>query len=83
MYDIPNLHSLRCNPYKEHRRLLQLLSLLFSEPCHKLSDKRYIISSDAHYLTDIRDKEAFITLDDEPYSSALVRKRLIQWLKGG
>ena len=50
---------------------------------HKLSDKRYIISSDAHYLTDIRDKEAFITLDDEPYSSALVRKRLIQWLKGG
>ncbi len=47
-----------------------------------LSDKRYIISSDAHYLTDIRDKEAFIMLNDEPYSSALVRKRLIEWLKG-
>ena len=38
---------------------------------------RHVISSDAHYLTDIRDKDAFIELDDEPYSSALVRKNLI------
>ncbi len=49
---------------------------------YNLSDKRYIISSDAHYLTDIRDKQAFIELDDEPYSSALVRKNIIAWLKG-
>lgn len=48
-----------------------------------LENKRYVVSSDAHYLTDIRDKEAFVTLDDEPYSSALIRKKLIEWLKGG
>ncbi len=48
-----------------------------------LKDKRFVVSSDAHYLTDIRDKEAFVVLNDEPYSSALVRKNLIQWLKGG
>ena len=48
-----------------------------------LKDKRFVVSSDAHYLTDIRDKEAFVILNDEPYSSALVRKNLIQWLKGG
>lgn len=48
-----------------------------------LKDKRFVISSDAHYLTDMRDKQAFVMLDDEPYSSALVRKRLVEWLKGG
>ncbi len=40
-----------------------------------------IISSDAHYLTDMRDKEAFFELDDEPYSSALVRKKLFEKLR--
>ena len=49
---------------------------------YSLENKRHVISSDAHYLTDIRDKDAFIELDDEPYSSALVRKNLISWLKG-
>lgn len=42
---------------------------------------RFIISSDAHYLTDMRDKENFFDLDDEPYSSALVRHRLFELLK--
>ncbi len=49
---------------------------------YSLENKRHVISSDAHYLTDMRDKDAFVMLDDEPYSSALVRKRLIEWLKG-
>jgi len=42
---------------------------------------RFIISSDAHYLTDMRDKEFFLELEDEPYSSALVRSRLFEHLK--
>lgn len=46
-----------------------------------LEDKKIIISSDAHYLTDIRDKDRFFELDDEPYSSALVRKRLFGYLR--
>ncbi len=50
---------------------------------YSLENKRYIVGSDAHYLTDIKDKDAFVMLDDEPYSSALVRKRLIEWLKEG
>ncbi len=40
-----------------------------------------VFSSDAHYLWDIRDKEHYIELDDTPYSSALVRERLIAYLK--
>ena len=48
---------------------------------YNIPKDRFIISSDAHYLTDMRDKEYFIDLDDEPYSSSLVRKRLFEYLK--
>lgn len=48
---------------------------------YSLEDKKVIISSDAHYLTDIRDKENYIELDDEPYSSTLVRSNLFKYLK--
>ncbi len=48
-----------------------------------LRDKLIVVSSDAHYLWDIRDADAFIEIDDEPYSSALVRKRLIEKLRAG
>ncbi len=42
----------------------------------------HIASSDAHYLTDISETGYPIELDDEPYSSALVRNRLIDYLLG-
>ncbi len=47
-----------------------------------LSDKIIVISSDAHYLQDVRDKENFFELEDEPYSSALVRHNLFEFLRG-
>ncbi|MBQ9229541.1 MAG: hypothetical protein IJ168_12045 [Eubacterium sp.] len=46
-----------------------------------LRDKHIIVSSDAHYLTDMRDKENYFELDDEPYSSTLVRQRLFERLR--
>ncbi len=49
---------------------------------YSLFDKRVIISSDAHYLENMRDKENYFELDDEPYSSALVRKNLFKLLSG-
>ncbi len=42
----------------------------------------HLQSSDAHYLTDISEKGFQIELDDEPYSSANVRNRLIDYLLG-
>ncbi len=45
-------------------------------------DKITIISSDAHCLTDIRDKENYFDIVDEPYSSKLVRKNLFLKLRG-
>ncbi len=44
---------------------------------------RVVVGSDAHFLWDIRDKERFLELDDTPYSSQLVRQRLIEWIRGG
>ena len=48
---------------------------------YNLGDKRVIVSSDAHYLTDIRDKENYFELDDEPYSSVFVRKKLFEKIR--
>ena len=39
-----------------------------------------VVSSDAHHLWDISEADNSVLLDDEPYSSALVRKRLFEYL---
>ncbi len=47
-----------------------------------LQGKTKVICSDAHYLTDMREKENYFELNDEPYSSANVRKELFKKLRG-
>ena len=47
-----------------------------------LEGRGVIVSSDAHHLWDISEAENFFTIDDEPYSSALVRKKLFEILEG-
>ena len=49
-------------------------------PC--LKDLRCVKNSDAHYLWDISETGNTVELDDEPYSSAFVRERLIDMLEG-
>jgi len=41
----------------------------------------FVSGSDAHYLWDIREKCCFLEIDDEPYSSDLVRKRVFEQLR--
>ena len=43
--------------------------------------ERFVISSDAHVLTDMREKENYFDIDDEPYSSAKVREELFRLLR--
>ena len=45
-----------------------------------LKNLHCVCSSDAHYLDQIRDAENSLLLDDEPYSSAMLRISLIQTL---
>ena len=47
-----------------------------------LKNKLIVCGSDAHYLWDIRDKAAYFELEDEPYSSDLVRHNLFKLLRG-
>ncbi len=46
-----------------------------------LAGRMVVTGSDAHYLQDMRDKEAFFELEDEPFSSSLVRHNLFEMLK--
>lgn len=46
-----------------------------------LGGKHLLISSDAHYLQDLREENDTIEIPDELYSSALVRKNLIDILR--
>ena len=46
-----------------------------------LQGMRLLSGSDAHFLWDIRDKQNYFDLNDEPYSGDLVRHRLFEVLK--
>ena len=45
-----------------------------------LERKVFVVSSDAHYLTDMREENGYFELNDEPYSSAFVRRQLFKKL---
>ena len=50
---------------------------------YQLSPDSLIFSSDAHCLTDIKDKENYFEISDEPYSSDLVIRKLFEMLRKG
>ena len=47
---------------------------------YNLEEKIIVTDSDAHYLWDISEAENSFVLEDEPYSSALVREKLFELL---
>ncbi|MBO4338362.1 MAG: PHP domain-containing protein [Clostridia bacterium] len=49
---------------------------------YSLEDKTVIISSDAHILTNMREKENYFELEDEPYSPEKIRSSLFKLLRG-
>ena len=53
----------------------------YREKYPALRDKNFVVSSDAHNLWSISEGGEGIDLDDEPYSSALVRKRFFEYLR--
>lgn len=54
----------------------------YNEKYPNLKNTLKVVSSDAHYLWDIKEKKEYFEIDDEPYSSALVRERLFEILRG-
>ncbi len=47
-----------------------------------LSDKKTIVSSDAHYLTDFRDKESYFNLSCDDGNETEIRHELFKYLRG-
>ncbi len=72
--DSPDYKAFELNDKSSHDGYL--------EKYPKLRGKRYIVSSDAHYLQNIAQAEQSLELDDEPYSSQKVRDSLIAYLRG-
>lgn len=48
---------------------------------YSLSEKKVLVNSDAHYLWDINEAENFVEIEDEQYSSELVRSRFFDFLE--
>lgn len=47
-----------------------------------IDKSKFIISSDAHYLTDMRDKESFFLLDAADSTPDAIRRALFEYLRG-
>ena len=73
----PETLDCSCAEVRDVEKLPQLL-----EEFPVLKEKQIVVSSDAHYLWDIRDKAAYFELDDEPYSGAKIRHELFKRLRG-
>ncbi len=73
--DIPKEYGFDCVEYNASESIEDI-----KERYAVAKRAKHILSSDAHYLWDISEANNFIELDDEPYSSALVRKRLLEYL---
>ena len=62
--------------------IASLANCLEKHPVLRERGLTYVASSDAHYLTDIAEEGFAVEIDDQPYSSQLVRDRLIDYLLG-
>lgn len=75
--DIPTEYAFDCLEFNKPDRISDI-----KENYVAAKNALHVVSSDAHHLWDINEAEHSVTLDDEPYSSALVRKRLFEHLNG-
>ena len=74
--DVPPEYGFRVFELREAQSIERLAPIV-----EELSAERILVCSDAHYLWDINEAQNSIMIDDEPYSSALVRKRFFEKLE--
>jgi hypothetical protein len=73
--DVPPEYGFDCLEFNNRESIADI-----NENYPSTSGARHVISSDAHHLWDINEADNSVKIDDEPYSSALVRKRLFEYL---
>ena len=75
--DVPEDYAFDCLEFNDSGNIERI-----TKEYPATAEKKRVVSSDAHYLWDISEADNFVELDDEPYSSALVRQRLFEYLNG-
>lgn len=76
--DVPPEYEFATFELRERASLERL-----SPTVEELRENNLLVCSDAHHLWDISEAENSLDIDDEPYSSALVRKKLFDMLEQG
>lgn len=71
----PPTPDFSCVEFNDPERVSELSAV------HCLTGKLIVVSSDAHSLWNIKERAEYFELDDEPYSSALVRQKLFEALR--
>lgn len=70
--DLPDFYGFTCAEFNDGANILP-----YREKYPITSDMKIVCSSDAHYLWNISEAKNAMEIEDEPYSSALVRQNLI------
>lgn len=76
--DIPTEYGFKAFELRERDNAEKI-----SKTVEELNSKNILICSDAHQLWNISEAENSFLIDDEPYSSKLVRKRIFEMLDRG
>lgn len=71
----PDIKGFKCCEFHDAEKVEEYLAN------YPIGDRHIVISSDAHFLWDMRDENKYFLIDDEPYSSDLVRKRIFEKLR--
>ncbi len=74
--DIPKEYGFTCFEFNDADNIAR-----YREKFPLIREGNVLVCSDAHHLWDINEAENFLMIDDEPYSSALVRERFFEYLK--
>ncbi len=75
--DFPDIRGVRCAEFYQKEKKNE-----YFERYPLLKEKRILVSSDAHNLWSIREKDAFLEIDDQPYSGDKVRAEIFRILRG-
>lgn len=71
----PDIKGFKCFELNDRDKEEELRQL------YDLGDRKCVVCSDAHYLWNMRDDNKFFLIDDEPYSSDLVRRKIFEFLR--
>lgn len=74
--DIPKEYGFECFEFKEQKAIGE-----YRQRFSEIGEDSVLVCSDAHRLWELNEAEHFLMLEDEPYSSSLVRKKLFEYLR--